>query len=148
MPDSKEISQLITAEQESANDLFETSIPNAMTETGYVSRKRTFAVVANWICNVFQFTSSLQTTAKTIIGAINEVAQNASGYVEATGTLTAGQTTVTISNANITTTSTIDPYVDPAFTGVSPTAMTLATGSVTLTFPTQSTNMPVKVRIS
>ena len=149
MPDSKPISQLITAEQESANDLIETSIPNAMTETGYVSRKRTFAVVANWICNVFQFTSALQTTAKTIIGAINEAFAKAD-YTELTGSLTAGQTTIVFTDNAIVDGITVQPFVDEAFTGVVPTAqVTDATNhTLTLTFPVQSANMPVKVRIS
>lgn len=61
------------------------------------------------------------------------------------GTLNAGDTTVTISNAAITANSIIIPCVDEAFTGVAPTAQATAAGSVTLTFPVQSTNMPVKV---
>lgn len=61
------------------------------------------------------------------------------------GTLSAGNTTVTISNPAITANSIIIPCVDEAFTGVAPTAQATAAGSVTLTFPVQSTNMPVKV---
>ena len=63
----------------------------------------------------------------------------------ASGTLTAGNTTVTISDASITANSIIIPCVDEAFTGVAPTAQATAAGSVTLTFPVQSTDMPVKV---
>lgn len=71
-----------------------------------------------------------------------------SPYIQLTGVLAAGETSITISNSNISSSSTIDVYVDEAFTGVAPTACTLASGSVTLTFPVQETNMPVKVRIS
>lgn len=145
MPDSKPISELLTAEQTTANDLFETAIPNAMTETGYVSRKNSFSVFGIWLCNTFQFASQLHTTAKTIIGAINEVA-----YVELTGSLTAGSTTVTFTDNSIVDGCTVDPYVDEAFTGVVPTAQVTdgTNHTLTLTFPAQSSAMPVKVRIS
>lgn len=69
-------------------------------------------------------------------------------WTDITATLTAGQTSLVFSNAAITTNSTIDIYVDDSFYGVNPTAVTLATGSVTLTFDEQDSNMPVKVRIS
>ena len=69
-------------------------------------------------------------------------------WTELTATLTAGQTSVVFSNAKITLNSTIDIYVDSTFYGTNPTAVTLATGSVTLTFDEQASDMPVKVRIS
>jgi len=74
MPDTKEISALTTAESTSASDLFETALPNAMTETGYISRKVTLGTIANFLLSTLQF-SSLNTTVKNIIGAINELAQ-------------------------------------------------------------------------
>ena len=60
-------------------------------------------------------------------------------------TLLAGETTVTISDTAITANSIIIPCVDEAFVGVAPTVQATAAGSVTLTFPVQSTDMPVKV---
>lgn len=63
-----------------------------------------------------------------------------------TGTLPAGQTSITLSDASITTNSTIDYYTDVF--GVNPTNIVVATGSVTLTFNTQNTNLGVKVRVS
>lgn len=97
MPDSKEISALTTAESTSASDLFETAIPNAMTETGYVSRKVTLGTIANFLLGTLQF-SSLHTTVKNIIGAINELAQGSGQSLDAlndvdidTQTLTNGQ---------------------------------------------------------
>lgn len=74
MPDTKEISALTTAESTSASDLFETALPNAMTETGYISRKVTLGTIANFLLSTLQF-SSLNTTVKNIIGAINELAR-------------------------------------------------------------------------
>ena len=69
-------------------------------------------------------------------------------WTDITATLTAGQTSLVFSNAVITTNSTIEVFVNDAFYGVNPTAITLATGSVTLTFPAQASDMPVKVRVS
>lgn len=149
MPDAKEISALTTAEQTSGNDLFETSIPNSMTETGYISRKNSLTTIATYIVNSLQFTSQLQTTAKTIIGAINELFASA-GKTELTGTLTAGATTVTFTDNSLTATCTLDVYVDDSFFGVMPTALSTdyANNSITFTFPEQQTNMGVKVRVT
>ena len=69
-------------------------------------------------------------------------------WVDLTSTLTAGSTSLVFSASAITTNSTIDIYVDDDFYGVVPSAVTLATGSVTLTFEAQSSDMPVKVRVS
>lgn len=82
MSDSKEISALTTAESTSASDLFETAIPNAMTKTGYVSRKVTLGTIANFLLGTLQF-SSLHTTVKNIIGAINELAQGSGQSLDA-----------------------------------------------------------------
>lgn len=69
-------------------------------------------------------------------------------WTEITGTLTAGQTSLVFSNAAITTNSTIDVYVDDSFYGVNPLTTVLTTGSLTLTFYAQASDMPVKVRVS
>jgi hypothetical protein len=82
MPDAKEISALTTAESTSASDLFETALPNAMTETGYISRKVTLGTIANFLLSTLQF-SSLNTTVKNIIGAINELAQGSGQSLDA-----------------------------------------------------------------
>lgn len=82
MPDTKEISALTTAESTSASDLFETALPNAMTETGYISRKVTLSTIANFLLSTLQF-ASLNTTVKNIIGAINELAQGSGQSLDA-----------------------------------------------------------------
>ena len=87
---------------------------------------------------------SLNTASKKIIGAINEVADGA--YVEVTGTLLTGATSITLSDASITTTSTIDIYTDVF--GIQPTNAVVATGSITLTFLAQASDITVKVRVS
>lgn len=65
---------------------------------------------------------------------------------EATGTLAAGATSVAISNAAITTSSTIEVFTNTF--GVAPTAVAVVAGKVTLTFDKQSAAVSVKVRIS
>ena len=84
---------------------------------------------------------SLNTSDKKILGAINEVAGK---WVS--GTLTAGSTSLTLSDASILTTSTIDIYVDTY--GIQPTNASVATGSITLTFLAQASDLSVKVRVS
>ena len=73
-------------------------------------------------------------------------AASGGGYTELTGTLTAGQTTLTIQNNAITTTATYDFFTD-AF-GVSPTDVEVTTGQIVLTFEEQESDVSVKVRIS
>lgn len=70
----------------------------------------------------------------------------APAFVEVTGTLTAGNTSITLSNAAITTTSTLDIYTDVY--GVNPKTVTVANGSVTMTFDGQNSDIGVKVRVS
>ena len=67
-------------------------------------------------------------------------------WVDVTGTLTAGNTSLTLNNAAITTSSTIDVFTDTF--GVNPTNMSVSTGSVTLTFDSRGSDLGVKVRIS
>lgn len=66
-------------------------------------------------------------------------------YIELTGTLTAGETTITLTDSTITTDSTFDFYT--SIYGVSPTNVAVAAGSITLTFDAQKTNMNVEVRV-
>lgn len=66
-------------------------------------------------------------------------------YLELTGTLTAGTTTITLTDSAITTDSTFDFYT--SIYGVSPTNVSVAAGSITLTFDAQKTDMNVEVRV-
>lgn len=149
MPDTREISALTTAESTSASDLFETALPNAMTETGYISRKVTLGTIANFLLGTLQF-SSLNTTVKNIIGAINEVLSSAGGGTVLTETLTAGQTTVTFTDNALVSTCTKKVYVPDDFFGVVPTEITTdyANHTVTYTFPVQASNMQVKLEVT
>ena len=67
-------------------------------------------------------------------------------WIDISGTLTAGTTSITLSDASITTSSTLDVYTDTF--GINPTNMTATTGSVTLTFESQASDLGVKVRVS
>ncbi|MBR5299825.1 MAG: hypothetical protein IKU36_06210 [Bacteroidales bacterium] len=73
MPDNMRIPQLTLAEQTSDSDLFETAIPDALSSTGYRSRKNSLATLATFMANTLAFTNLLDTNAKTLIGAINEL---------------------------------------------------------------------------
>ena len=88
--------------------------------------------------------ASLTTSSKKIVNAINEVAS--STYTEVSGTLTAGSTSLTLSDASILATSTFDIYVSSF--GIQPTNAVVATGSITLTFLAQASDITVKVRVS
>lgn len=77
---------------------------------------------------------------------MNEEQYGGAPYKELTGTLTSGSTTLTITDSAITTTATYDFYADVF--GLSPTAISLSTGSITLTFEAQQSNVTVKVRVS
>lgn len=60
-----------------------------------------------------------------------------------TGTLSAGSTTLTLSDESIKTTSMLDIYTD--VWGVAPTNVAAVTGSVTLTFESRQSALSVKV---
>lgn len=66
--------------------------------------------------------------------------------IEITGTLAVGATTLTIQNAAITTTSTIDIYAD--VWGVTPENVVVTAGQIVITFEAQETALGVKVRVS
>ena len=65
--------------------------------------------------------------------------------LDATGTLTASSTSITLSSSSITTNSILDFYV--SIYGANPTEVSVASGSVTLTFDAQDTDMVVGVKI-
>lgn len=201
------ISELTLASQVNETDAFATTQSSG--GGVFASVKTTLRMLADKIITGMNFTSDLQTSNKTVSGAINEKIQSSSvapievspaesnhsvgehiiyngerykvvqaivitdslvvgtnivketveesfaagggggggaSWTDVTGTLTAGQTSITLSSASITTSSTLDFYTDVF--GVSPTAASVSTGSVTLTFSAQQSDMSVKVRVS
>lgn len=203
----KKFSELSTASQVNDSDIF--AISQSDEQGGFVSLKATILALANKIVTGINFSSALQTTNKTITGAINEIAQGGGGggasteiiaddfdatstyavgdyvvynnklykcttavttagawdsndwtetivmdevgqgggssWTDVTGTLTAGATSITLSNSAITTSSTIDIYTD---LDVDYNSISVSAGSVTVTFDAQQSNMGVKVRVS
>ena len=145
MPDDKilysEAYQNARATQLHTTDILGIGQVDPDTATGYGSKGTDFDDMSKFFLKGIQFSSDLQTTSKTIIGAINEV-----NGTHVTGTLTAGSTSLTLSDASILTTSTIDIYVSTF--GIQPTNAVVATGSITLTFLAQASDIVVKVRVS
>ena len=82
----------------------------------------------------------------TVMGQLQDHIEAAIG-VEETGTLTAGNTSITLSNAHISTGSDCSLSFQTTIFGVNPTAVSVANGSVTLTFPAQAVDMGVKAVI-
>ena len=122
-------------------DVFALAKVDGNSPTGYSSFATRLLAIANKILKGIDYSSDLKTSSNNIVGAINEVNGT---YV--TGTLTAGSTSLTLSDPSITTSSTIDIYVSTF--GIQPTNAVVATGSITLTFLAQASDISVKVRVS
>ena len=141
MPDDYRISDLTTVSAISDVDLMELAAVNPASDTGYSSMKMPITALASKLLGGTQYAADLQTAAKTIFGAINELAG-----VVLSGTLTAGQTSITFTNAAITASSTLANVWINVF-GVFPTNIVITDGSITLSFESQASDLRVKVRI-
>ena len=139
MPDTPlKLSDMTEANSLAVGDLFYLGMADAGSDTGYYSRKIQAQLIASAILGSFSLPLLFtKTTAKTAAGAINELA----GTI-VSGTLTAGSTSITLSDASITSSSLIDIYTD---TGLGYESITASTGSVTITFEAQAADMGVKV---
>ena len=137
----KKISALTTVTEVSASDLALATVEDTVNPGVYNSRKITEGDKAKSYLNAFGFPLLLTKTAHdTVIGALNDIA-----FKELSGTLTTGTTSLTISDASITTSSTVDIFADVY--GVSPESVTVATGSITMTFEARESDLSVKVRV-
>lgn len=180
-----------------ASDLLYICIADMLSDTGFSSRKDNLGNFANGLFDDLEFPLKLDTTSKSIFGAINELAQSGGGsirtgttapssglgsdgelYVQytegvspnpdtvdalfvkldgewceiATGsgpaetvlteTLEAGQTSVTFTDAAITTGSNI--RILTSVFGLTPTGATASTGSLTVTFAAQLSDVDIK----
>ena len=135
----KKISQLDAASAIPIGTLFVASLDDG--NSGYISKKVDSSVLASDVLSSYTWPLALtKTSSKNVLGALNEIA-----YKELTGTLTAGSTSLVISDASITTSSTIDIFADVY--GVSPESVTVATGSVTMTWEARESDLSVKVRV-
>lgn len=141
MPDTPvKLSDMTEALAFTTTDLFYLGMTDAGSDTGYSSRKLAASTMAAALMGDFSLPLLFtKTTAKTPAGAINEIAGTT-----LSGTLTAGSTSITLSDASITASSMIDVYTD---TGIGYESITASTGSVTITFEEQAADMNVKVVI-
>lgn len=89
--------------------------------------------------NIYNYNGSANTLYYLVEETFNE-------FKDIAGTLEAGETTITLSDADITSNSTVQPFTDVF--GLNPTNMVVTDGSVTLTFDAQQSDVRVKVRIS
>lgn len=81
----RSISELPTQATSATGDLIEVAIVNQNSQTGYSSYKESLAAIADAIAGNFQYPLLLtQTTAKTLAGAINELAQGGGGHTYST----------------------------------------------------------------
>lgn len=135
----RSVSELDQTTAVPVGSLFFLSVEDQQSSSGYASKKIASENVAIQFLTAYSILT-LNTDSKNVIGAINEVKGT-----ELTGTLTAGQTTLSITDAAILTTSTIDIYTDVF--GINPEDVQVTTGSITMTFPVQASNIGVKVVI-
>lgn len=123
----------------------------ALTDTW---KNENIAVVASFSDLSDVSLSTLHDNDVPVFNSTTQKWENRTGYIpfkDISGTLAAGETTITLSSGYITTDSVIDIYVDDGTntdSGIQPTSKTVATGSITLTFLPQSVNIKVMARIS
>lgn len=141
---TKSISELTSAVAVDNGTLLEVATPDAGSASGYTSEKVSVAQLADHTANTVIY-PTLNTTSKTIAGAINELLVSAGSGTKLTSTLTTGSTSITFSDAAIHTTSMIDIYVDTW--GVAPLNVTVAEGTATLTFDEQESDVSVMLVI-
>lgn len=103
------------------------------------------SINANDYVELSQDVSGTQTSTKATIGDIADAVKEIA-FVDITGTLAVGQTSLVLQDGAIATTSTIDIYTDTF--GVNPTNVAVASGQITITFEAQSSAVGVKVRVS
>ena len=137
----KKISQFGSSNTFPIGSLILASLEDQQSESGYSSFKIESSVVASQMLGAYGFPLVLtKTTSKNVLGALNEIS-----FTELTATLAAGETTLTINSEKILTTSTIDIYCDVY--GIAPESVTVATGSITMTFEARESALGVKVRV-
>ena len=135
----KKISQLDAAASVPIGTLFVASLDDG--NSGYVSKKVDSSLLASEVLSSYTWPLALtKTSSKNVLGALHEIS-----YKEVTGSLSAGSTSITLSDASILTTSTFDIFTDVY--GVAPESVTVASGSITMTFEAQESALGVKVRV-
>ena len=93
------------------------------------------------------YSDATQTVSCKLYGANAQSGGGGSAsWKDITGTLTAGETSISFTDSSILESSTFDFYTSKF--GVNPTDVSVLNGSITLTFDEQSTDLGVKVRVS
>ena len=116
--------------------------PNA--QSGYTTHNYDMDDLAVALFNAFIYATTpavLNTTSKIPVGAINEITPSIG--VQLKGILEAGETSVTLTNSQITSSSRVDYWGK-----VSPTTITFSTGSITLTFDEQEEDIAFTVEVA
>lgn len=143
---SVKFSELGTVVQLQDVDILPISVVDTTaTPNTYTSYKTTVLQLGGRIVAGTQFTNNLLTTDKTICGAINEVR----GFIFI-DILGAGETTLTFTDNAITTNSTVEVWenVGAYSDVVMYSDIVVTTGQIVITFPAQSTDLQVKVRVT
>lgn len=83
MADSRSIHQFPSEQNVTANTLFLIDKPNQSASSGYDTEQSALSVIGKAIVNLLEYTQELDTTDKTIIGAINEIFASAGGSANA-----------------------------------------------------------------
>ena len=117
------------------------SLEDQQATTGYSSFKMATEKLAQEFLSGDSFPLLLDTTSKNAIGAVNELAARPT-FARLTGTLTAGQTSVTISDAAILDNSVIQIFTDPLIPVLS-AVVPSGGGSITITFDEQLSNVGI-----
>ena len=139
MPKISELPSVISLD---INDVL--AIVSKDNDNNATTMKVLVSALANKLNNNIQY-AALNTSNDTIVGAINEL-EARSTYTEVTGTLLTGATSITLSDASITTSSFIQVFAGNG--NINYTSISVATGSVTIGFLAQASDMTVTVRIS
>lgn len=136
------LSEMATLATLSAGALLYVAPEDAGNTSGYASNKMEVAAfVTGALAGLSLPLVFTKTENKTAAGAINELAPT-----KLTTTLSSGSTSVTITDASITTTSTLRFYSETW--GLYPSAApVVSAGSVTLTFDAQEADANIKVEV-
>lgn len=138
----KQLSDLTPVAVIAGGTLFYLCPEDEYTDSGYDSNYITAMDLFSSAFSDLQFPLIFtKTTAKTLAGAVNEITP-----VKVTGTLLAGNTSITLSDPGIVTTGKFKYYSDKW--GLYPTAEpVVANGSVTLTFEAQPSDVVIIVEV-
>lgn len=83
MAEARSIHQFPSEQNVTANTLFLIEKPNQSASSGYDTEQSALSVVGKAIVDLLEYTQELDTTDKTIIGAINEIFASAGGSANA-----------------------------------------------------------------